>query len=161
MKVLFFLFLLAPFICLSQELVLPKTNIAITKNASVISSAVLGENIIGPRKILFFGDQLDLQRKEEGNSSSRNNVKGVFELLPTHFSGRIHSPGIIEPFIFTDKSPAEMLLMEVTVFPIHLEEPYTLFIDLEVKTSPKSKPDNQSFDAGIYNAIINVNLTEI
>lgn len=152
---------MTPFVCYSQELVFSNIKTPISKSVSVISAAVLGGDIIGPRKILFFGNQLDLKKQEVGKGSSRSSKRGVIELLPTRYSGRIYSPGIIEPFIFTDKSPAEMLLMEVLVFPIHLEEPYTLFIDLEVKTSPKFMPENQSFDAGEYNAIININLTEI
>lgn len=162
MKLLFILFLLTPLYCLSQEYILPNINSPGGFSIGVVKGAVISENLIGPRKIIFSGNQLALQRKETENLSTGNNAKASnTDLLTTLYSGRIFSPGILEPYVFNNKTPSELVLIEVMIFPVRLEEPYTLFIDLEVQTSSKPILANQSDDAGVYNAKIIVNLIEI
>jgi hypothetical protein len=161
-RLLLFLVLLAPIIGFSQNIVLPNINVPGGISVGAISGAILSENLIGPRKILFFGDQSVLRKEEFGKKSlefgfSTPNI----DRLATRYSGKIFSPGIIEPFVFENKTPEELSLMEIVVFPRILEQPYTLFIDLAVQASSKPVQNNQSDDAGIYTAKINISLIKI
>lgn len=161
-RCLLFLVLLAPIVCFSQNIILPNISVPGEISVSAINGAILSENLIGPRKILFTGDQTGLQKEEAGKKSvgfgfSAPNI----DRLATRYSGKIFSPGIIEPFVFENKTPEELSLMEMMVFPKILEQPYTLFIDLVVQTSSKPVQDNQSDDAGIYTAKINITLVKI
>lgn len=164
-KLLLLLVLIAPFFCNAQNLVLPNISIPGGIRIGAMNGAVLGENLIGPRKILFSGNQLILQREETGNKPTGFGVAAPnIDKLPTLYSGRIFSEGIIEPYVFTNKTPEELVLIEVTVFPKILEQPYTLFIDLVVQTSSKpvqASQTNQSDDAGEYKAKILVSIIEI
>ena len=160
-KRMLFLVLLTPLICYSQDIVLPNINIPGGTSVGVINGAVLGENLIGPRKIIFIWEQGDLQKIQIKNKSSRfTEETSPVEKIPTLYSGRIYSPGIIEPFVFKDKTQEELSIIEVKVFPIRLEEPYTLFIDLIVQASTDPVTSKKSIDAGIYTAKISINLIE-
>jgi hypothetical protein len=161
-RCLLFLVLLAPIIGFSQNIILPNISVPGEISVSAISGAVLSENLIGPRRILFSGDLSGLQREETGKKSLGFgfSTPGI-DRLATRYSGKIFSPGIIEPFVFENKTPEELSLMEIMVFPKILEQPYTLFIDLAVQTSSKPVQDNQSDDAGIYTAKINISLIKI
>jgi len=124
---------------------------------------VLGENLIGPRKVVFSGIGpgiiVPALSKEETNSSG--NGIGSFDRLLTLFSGKIYSPGISEPFIFENKTPEELVKMEVTMFPDVLELPYTLFLDLTVQVSSHPKNADVSDDAGEYSTLITVTLIQL
>lgn len=161
-SLLLFLVLLAPIISFSQNMILPNISVPGGISTGVISGAILSENLIGPRKVLFFGDQSVLQKEESGKKSLEFGfgIPGI-DRLATRYSGKIFSPGIIEPFVFENKTSEELSLMEITVFPKILEQPYTLFIDLAVQVSSKLVQDNQSDDAGIYTAKINIRLIKI
>ena len=155
MKLLtFLLFLLVSHYCYSQNAVLPSIAIPGSTSIGGIKGAVLGENLFGPRKILFSGNLMNLERVETGSGK----VALGKDKLTTLYSGRIFSPGIMEPFIFTDKTPEELVLIQGLVFPLMLEQPYTLYIDLEVKTSTKPTSASLSDDAGIYNAQVNISI---
>ncbi|QQG52983.1 MAG: hypothetical protein HY931_01985 [Candidatus Falkowbacteria bacterium] len=161
-RLLLFLVLLAPIISFSQNMILPNISVPGGISTGVISGAILSENLIGPRKILFLGNQSVLQKEESGKKSLEFGVSVPnIDRLTTLYSGKIFSPGIIEPFVFENKTSEELSLMEITVFPKILEQPYTLFIDLAVQVSSKLVQDNQSDDAGIYTAKINIRLTKI
>lgn len=150
------LFLLISPFCYSQSVILP--SIATPGNTSIggINGAVLGENLFGPRTILFSGNLMNLERAETGSGK----VALGNDKLTTLYSGRIFSPGIMEPFIFTNKTPEELVLIQGLVLPLRLEQPYTLYLDLEVKTSTKSISASPSLsdDAGIYNAQVNISI---
>jgi len=159
MKLLLFLVLLTPVICYSQDIVLSNINIPGKTGVGVINGAVLGENLLGPRKIIFILEQGDLQKIQNEKKSSRSKVEtSHIEKIPTLYSGRIFSPGIIEPFVFKDKTQEELSVIEAKVFPIRLEEPYTLFIELTVQAFSEPVKSNKSIDAGDYNAKISINL---
>lgn len=165
MKKWLLFWVLIPTLCYSQDVVLENISIPGTKSVGIINGAILAENLIGPRKVIFEKDpnNMILQKAEE--IKSFRFVEGSLNMdkLTTLYSGRIFSPGILEPFIFENKTPEELSVIEVIVYPIHLEQPYTLFIDLKVQTSSKPviKDQNDSDDAGIYNAKINISLIEI
>jgi len=162
LKMLFFLAFLIPLFCSAQNIILPNINIPGSSSVGAISGAVLGENLIGPRQVIFLQDQMILQKNEIGKKSSGRSVAALnIDKLPTLYSGRIFSPGILEPFVFVNKTPEELALIKVVVFPLRLEIPYTLYLDLEVKTSSKPVSANQSDDAGMYNAKIIINLIKI
>jgi len=124
---------------------------------------VLGKNLIGPHKLLFSGtapgSSVPVLSREETNSSG--NGIGSFDRLITLFSGKIYSPGISEPFVFENKTPEELVQMEVTVFPDILEQPYTLYLDLTIQASSHPKNADVSDDAGEYRAEITVTLIKI
>jgi len=105
------------------------------------------------------GSSVPVLSREETNSSGGG--IGSFDRLLTLFSGRIYSPGISEPFIFENKTPEELVQMEVTMFPDFLELPYTLFLDLTVQVSSHPKSADVSDDAGEYGAVITVTLTQL
>jgi len=161
MKLLLFLVLLTPLICCSQDIVLSNINIPGKTSVGVINGAVLGENLLGPKRIIFVWEQGDLQKIQTEKKSSKFTVEtSHVEKIPTLYSGRIFSPGIIEPFVFKDKTQEELSILEVKVFPIRLEEPYTLFIDLIVQVSSEPVKSNKSIDAGDYTAKISIKLIE-
>lgn len=157
---LFFFILLGPLICLSQSIILQNIKTPGETSQGSVKGAILGENIIGPRKVLFLGEQMVLQKEEERKSSFGFGVSKV-DKLPTLYSGKISSPGIIEPFVFENKTPEELVLLEIIVFPTILEQPYTLYIDLTVLTSTKPISAPESDDAGEYTARLSITLTEI
>ncbi len=165
MKLLFVFVLLIPILCLSQEVVLKNINIPGDKSLGVINGAILSENLIGPRKVIFEKNpnQMVLQKIEERKSFRFGLESSDMDKLSTLYSGKIFSPGITEPFIFENKTPEELSVLEVVVFPVILEQPYTLYIDLKVQVSSKTVSVNQidSDDAGTYNAKITIYLTEI
>jgi hypothetical protein len=128
-------------------------------SVGVISGAVLGENLLGPRKIVFFSEQGNLQKRPvEKNLSHVSSDTSQAEKIPTLYSGRIFSPGITAPFVFKDKTQEELAILEAKVFPIKLEEPYTLYIDLTVQASSMPVKSNKSVDAGDYTANLSINL---
>ena len=162
LKMLLFLAFLIPLFCSAQNVILPNINVPGSSSVGGMSGAVLGENLIGPRQVIFLQDQMILQKNEIGKKSSGSNGTALnINKLPTLYSGRIFSPGITEPFVFINKTPEELALIKVVVFPLRLELPYTLYLDLEVKTSSKPVSANQSDDAGIYNAKITISLIKI
>jgi hypothetical protein len=160
-RFLVILVLLTPLFCLSQEIVLSSIKVPGSTSVGVISGAVLDENLLGPRKIIFFSEQGDLQKRQaEKKSSGIGAETSQSEKIPTLYSGRIFSPGIIEPFVFKDKTKEELTILEVKVFPIRLEEPYTLYIDLTVQASSPPVKSNKSVDAGDYTANLSINLIQ-
>jgi len=161
-KILFFLVFLTPLFVFSQEIILPNINIPGEASTGVTKGIVLGENLFGPRKIIFSGDQGDFQKEKTGKKISEFGKQAFRKnKLATLYSGRIFSPGIIEPFVFVNKTSEELALIEVRVFPTLLDQPYTLFLDLSARTSSKSIQANQSDDAGMYTAKILINLIKI
>lgn len=154
-RFLVFLVLLTPLFCFSQEVVLSSMKVPGSTSVGVISGAVLGENLLGPRKIVFSSEQGDLQKRQVEKKSAK---AGKDVSIPTLYSGRIFSPGIIEPVVFKDKTKEELVLLEAKVFPIRLEEPYTLYIDLTVSASSAPVKSNKSVDAGDYTANLSINL---
>lgn len=162
-KLLMFLVFLVPIFCFAQDIILPNINIPGGFSIGTINGAVLGENLIGPRKILFSGSQF--QREEVGKKVSGFGVAATnIDQLSTLYSGKIFSPGVDKVFVFENKTAEELALLEVTVFPKILEQPYTLFIDLVIRTT--SKPisvisSEKSDDAGKYTAKILITLIEI
>lgn len=159
MLLLFFI-LLGPLICLSQSIILQNIKTPGETSRGAIKGAVLGENMIGPRKVLFLGEQMVLQKEEVGKNSFGLSASKV-DKLPTFYSGKIFSPGIIEPFVFENKTPEELILLEIIFYPTILEQPYTLYIDLTVLTSTKPISAPESDDAGEYTARLSITLTEI
>jgi hypothetical protein len=123
---------------------------------------VLAENMFGPCKVVFSGNApgsaLPVLSKEE---QGKWGAKGSFDKLEIVFSGKIYSPNLGEPFLFENKTPEELGLLEIPIFPIILEQPYPLFMDLTIKA--KSKPIGSALldDAGIYRAILNVTLVKM
>jgi hypothetical protein len=159
-KMLSLFIFLMPFVCLSQNIILQNIDVPGQISTGIINGVILGENLIGPRKVSFSGDQMILQKEEIKNNSFSKNGLSV-DILPTFYSGKIFSPGIIEPIFFENKIPEELILFEVTVFPKILEQPYTLYIDLIIRTSSAPISSEKSDDAGDYTARISINLTEI
>lgn len=163
-KWLLFLVLM-PFICSSQDIVLKNISIPGATSMGIINGVVLGENLTGPIKVIFEKDpdKMVFQKTEERKSFRFREGSTNLDKLTTLYSGKIFSPGILEPFIFENKTPEELSIMEVTVYPEHLEQPYTLFIDLKVQISsnPTTKNQTDSDDAGTYNAKINIILFKI
>jgi len=87
--------------------------------------------------------------------------KSSFDKLAVLFSGRVYSPNMAEPILFENKTPEELVLLEIPVFPTILEQPYTLFMDLSIKASSKPIGTVLSDDAGMYQAVLNVSLIKI
>ena len=130
---------------------------------AIRTGIVLGKDILGSYQVVFSGNATGipvpvLSREEISASGSG---KGSFDKLATRYSGKIYSPSMAEPFIFENKSPEELIQMEVLVFPTILEQPYTLFMDIKVQASSKFVKDNLSDDAGEYVATLTVNLTSL
>ncbi len=165
MKKWLLFWVLIPTLCYSQDIILKNISIPGTISVGIINGAILAENLIGPRKVIFEKDpnNMILQKTEDKKSFRFGEGSSNMDKLTTFYSGRIFSPGILEPFIFENKTPEELSIIEVVVYPIHLEQPYTLFIDLKVQTSskPVTKDQTDSNDAGIYSAKINISLIEI
>lgn len=159
-KLLFCLALLVPLFCFSQNIVLQNIDAPGQTSIGEINGAILKENIMGPKKVTFSGDRMILQ-KEEAHASSFGIITYTIDKLPTFYSGKIFSPGIIEAFVFENKTPEELILLEITVYPNILEQPYSLFIDLIIRTSSKPISSEQSDDAGEYTAKLKINLSEI
>lgn len=156
-KLFLFLWLISPVLTFSQQVFhMQKVNTPGTKSEGVIKGYVLGENLIYPMKVKFVGDkeEMSFKKKEAGRQS--------FDKTPTLYSGRIYSPGIIEPFVFENKTPEELVFMEIMVFPSILGAPYSLFIDMKVVTETK-KVENKSLsdDAGTYVSKISVKLLNL
>ena len=63
--------------------------------------------------------------------------------------------------MFENKTPEELVLIEIPIFPTILEQPFTLFMDLSIKASSKTIGTVLSDDAGEYRAILNVNLIKL
>lgn len=160
LKLLFYLALLTPILCNSQNnLILPSIAVPGSTSIGVFNGVILGQNLMGPRRISFSGNQMNLERKETGRTTSGSSTtRASTDKLTTLFSGRIFSPGLSEYFKFENKTQEELTLIEVRVFPIRLEQPYTLCLDLKVQVSTKPISVNQSDDAGVYTGNLNVNL---
>lgn len=159
-KLLMFLVFLVPIFCLAQDIILPNISTPSGFSIGTMNGVMLGENLIGPRKILFSGSQF--QREEMGIKISGFGVRAPnIDKLQTFFSGRIFSPGIIEPFVFENRTPEELNMLEITVFPKILEQPYSLFMDLIIRTSSKPISAEQSDDTGKYETKILITLIEI
>ena len=159
-KLLMFLVFLVPIFCFAQDIILPNISMPGGFSIGAINGAMLGENLIGPRKILFSGSQF--QKEEVGIKTSGFGVRATnIDKLQTFYSGRIFSPGIIEPFVFENKTSEELAMLEVKVFPKILEQPYTLSLDLIIRTSSKPISAEQSDDAGKYETKILITLIEI
>ncbi len=156
--VLFLVILIFSVSGFSEEITIPGGSKSIIR-----TGLVLGENLIGPRKVVFSGMGpgivVPALSKEETNSSG--NATGSFDRLLTLFSGKIYSPGISEPFIFENKTPEEFVQMETIMFPDYLEQPYTLFLNLTVQVASHPKNADVSDDAGEYGAAITVTLTQL
>lgn len=148
MKKLILLFFLLPTICLSQEVLLPNIAIPGETSKQFINAVVLGENIVGPSTVFFSVNSLQKEKKKKNSISN----------LTTLYSGSIYSPGIIEPFVFKDKTPEELNLLEAQIFPLMLEMPYTLFIDIKIVVYSKSIDSKDLDEAGHYTAKIKVHL---
>ena len=119
---------------------------------------MLAENLIGPYEVMFSGNSPGnavpvLSKQETGKSS--------FDKLAVLFSGKIYSPNMAEPIMFENKTPEEIVLLKIPVYPTILEQPYMLFMDLSIKASSKSISAELSDDAGIYQAVLNVSLVKI
>ncbi len=159
-KVLIFLIFCMPFISFSQDVVLQNIATPGGTSMSTINGAILGENLIGPRRVLFSGDYL---QKEQSNKSSINfgiQVPNI-DKLTTFYSGRIFSPGIIEPFVFENLTPEQLVNLEITVFPVHLEQLYSLYVDLVISVTSKTISSKQLDEAGHYKARISISLLKI
>lgn len=164
-KFLFLFVLMTPFICYSQNIRSVDINILNNTNTGHINGVVLGENLIGPRKIVFSGNEMTLERRERVNIISEFGFSSSkTDRLETMYSGKIFSEGIIEPFVFENKTPEELIAMEVLVFPKFLEHPYTLFISILVSVpilQPSFNSDYHSYDAGEYRADLVVEIIGI
>lgn len=123
---------------------------------------VLAENILGPHKVVFSGNAPGgaiptLSKEEQGRSGG----KGVFDKLEVLFSGKIYSSNMAEPILFENKTPEELVLMEIPIFPTILEQPFMLFMDLSIKASSKPLGAVLSDDAGAYTGTLNVSLIKL
>jgi len=123
---------------------------------------VLAENLLGPHKVVFSGNAPGsavpaLSKEKQGKSGGN----GVFDKLAVLFSGKIYSPNMTAPIMFENKTPEELVLLEIPIFPTILEQPFTVFMDLSIKASSKSIGTALSDDAGIYQAVLNVGLIKI
>jgi hypothetical protein len=123
---------------------------------------VLAENLLGPYKVVFSGNApgsaIPVLSKEE---TSNSGGKSSFDKLAVLFSGRVYSPNMAEPILFENKTPEELVLLEIPVFPTILEQPYTLYLDLKIQAVSKPIIDKLSDDAGKYSAVLNVSLIKI
>jgi len=142
-----------------QEIILPDIN---TPGGNVIAERkgiILAENIFGPRKVIFSGlapgSAVPVLSKEE---QGRSNGKRAFDKLEMSFSGKIYSPNMLEPVIFENKKPEELVRLEFLIFPNILEQTYTLFMDLSIKANSSPIGTGLLDDAGIYRAVLNVSL---
>ena len=164
-KFLFLFVLIIPLACYSQNITSADINILNDSNTGLINGVMLGENLIGPRKIVFSGNQMTLKREDEGNKIPKfGYTSSKIDRLETLYSGKIFSEGIIEPFVFENKTPEEIIAMEVLVFPKFLEHPYSLFIDLLILVptkQPSLNLDHQSYYAGKYRANLVVEIIGI
>jgi hypothetical protein len=140
------------------------SNIQKPGDASVAAKPgiVLAENYLGPCKVTFSGNSPGhavpaLAREEAGPGGG----KGTFDKLVVLFSGRVYSPNMAEPVIFENKTPEELALLEIPVFPTIPEQPYTLLLDLTIRAASKPIPSTLSDDAGVYAAFLNVILVKI
>jgi hypothetical protein len=120
---------------------------------------VLAENTFGPCTVVFSGNAPGsalpvLSKEEQGKWGG----KGSFDKLTVLFSGKIYSPNMAEPIVFENKTPEELTLLEIPVFPVILEQPYPLFMDLTVKALSKPVGPSLMDDAGSYRAVLNVTL---
>lgn len=123
---------------------------------------VLAENLIGPYKVVFSGNSPGnpvpvLSREETGIFGG----KSSFDKLAVLFSGKVYSPLMAEPILFIDKTPEELVRLEIMVFPSILEQPYALFLDLKVQAASKTAGNALSDDAGHYAAFLNVGLIKL
>jgi hypothetical protein len=123
---------------------------------------VLAENLFGPHKVVFSGNAPGnavpvLSKEKQGKSGG----KGVFDKLTVLFSGRIYSSNMTEPVSFENKTPEELVLLELPIFPTILEQPFMLFMDLSIKANSKEIGTTLSDDAGIYRAVLNVGLIKL
>jgi hypothetical protein len=149
-KLLFFLVLLAPLICYSQ--VSASGDVIVCEQGYVeqVKAMVLGEGLLGPKKILLQASQMKLESSED--------------VLSTNYTLRIFSEGIIEDLEFENIKAEDLMLLDLLVFPRFLEQPYTLFIDLELIVLPKTNPANKETGmdrAGDYHANVIVQIIEI
>lgn len=123
---------------------------------------VLAENLFGPHKVVFSGNAPGsaipvLSKEEQGKSGG----KGVFDKLAVLFSGRVYSPNMAEPILFENKTPEELVFLEIPIFPTILEQPYTVYLDLKIQATSKAVSEELSDDNGIYQAVLNVSLIKI
>lgn len=141
------------------------SNIAVPSGSGSVTRVgiVLGENLMDPCKVLFSGtspgSSVPVLSREETNSSGSG--IGSYDRLMTLYSGRIYSPEITEPFVFENKTPEELVQMEVSVFPDILGQPFVLYLDLTIQASSHLKEDEISNDAGEHGAMITVTLIKI
>ncbi len=155
-KSFLFLFLLIPIMCFSQqELKLTNVNAPGGKSEGVIR-ALIGQNLFGPKKVKFFGipDEMVFQRNEK-QKSGRGLIS--YDKLSTLYSGKIYSSGIVEPYIFENKTPEELVSLEIIVFPKMQGVPYFLYLDLKVQAMTKTI-GSLSDDAGVYASKLKVKL---
>lgn len=152
------LILLFPFLLFSDEIKLTNITVPGGSGNAIRIGMVLGENLIGPYRVVFSGkapgSSVPVLSREETNSSRSG--CGSYDKLLTLFSGKLYSPGISEPFVFENKTPEELIHMEVTMSPYILEQPYTLYIDLTIQASSHPKDADVSDDAGTYAATLTV-----
>lgn len=157
---LMFLVFLFPLAAFSQEEIkLSDINKPGNTGIAEKQGIVLAENLLGPYKVVFSGNApgsaIPVLSKEETGDS------GSFDKLAVLFSGRVYSPNMAEPILFGNKTPEELVLLEIPIFPTILEQPYTLFMDLSIKASSKPIDTALSDDNGIYQAVLNVSLIKI
>ena len=161
LKLLLYLALLTPIVCHSQNnLILPSIAVPGATSIGVFNSLILGQGLMGPRRITFSGNQMNLERKETGKTISGSST-GASDKLTTLFTLRIFSPGITQPVLLENKTQEELNLIEVRVFPVNMGMPYNLFLDLKVQASTKPISASQSDDAGNYLGQFIVNLIGI
>lgn len=154
-KFIILIVLLLPFVCFSQEVILNKIEILGGTSITHQNNLLLSENTLGPIKVEFLGG-VEMVRQEQGQSKEKNEDR-----LKILFSGRIHSEMVVEPFIFTNKTTEELIQLQILIFPNHLQQPYDLYLDLEMSVTSKQIGEKNSSDAGEYNSILRVNLTKI
>jgi len=153
-RFIIYLILLLPFFSYSQEFVLSKILIPGEEKISEQKAILISENIIGPKRVFLTAQYL--MKKEVGENSS-----GEVDQLQTSYSGLIYSPGIIEPFQFDNINPDDLRMLDIVVYPVYLEQPYSLYLDLTIKYSSKSINSSQSDDAGVYNTNLIIKLNEL
>ncbi|MBD3282128.1 MAG: hypothetical protein GF387_00775 [Candidatus Portnoybacteria bacterium] len=161
---IFLVFFLSIFFALgfSDDVQLNNIQVPGGESNSKMVGILLGENIIGPCKVLFSGrapgTNIPVLSREETVSSGGT---GSFDRLETLYSGKIYSEDLSEPLMFENKTPEELIQMEIPIFPKFLQKPYNLFLDLEIHAKSDSKESDISDDAGTYLANLTTTIIKL